>query len=82
MFAFLSIEQYPHVVAQSEAASKSRVSFARVSFEFLPILTAVVSSGKNAQSHERDCDKSFMKIKNRTGPNWVRCGMPGLAASL
>ena len=71
------------IAAKAEAVSKSKVSIAPVALDFLPILKAVVSSAKIALSHESDCERSFMKIKNRTGPNTVPCGIniPDFTAS-
>ena len=78
---FSALNSIRYIVAQSEAASKSKVSFVRAFLDFLPILKAVVSPAKIAQSHESDCGRSSMKSKNRSGPNTVPCGIPDLTAS-
>ena len=64
-----------------EGCIQVKSKFRTVFLDFLPTLTAVVSSAKITRSHESDFGWSFTKIQNRIGPNTVPCGIPDSTAS-
>ena len=73
---FGALNSIPHLSAQVAAVSKSALRVAQLDTADLPAVCKLVSSAKMEHWLRVDWGRSFMKMRNNTGPRTVPWGIP------